>query len=67
MIAPLESTWKYYSVEGFTIKKDNRGRRQYTDNDIMVIEKLIELSKYDARKGSEDDRAANREGYSGSN
>ncbi|EJR83368.1 hypothetical protein IKA_05292 [Bacillus cereus VD169] len=53
--------------EGFTIKKDNRGRRQYTDNDIMVIEKLIELSKYDARKGSEDDRAANREGYSGSN
>ncbi|MDW9207251.1 hypothetical protein BTTOUR_00265 [Bacillus thuringiensis serovar toumanoffi] len=48
--------------EGFTVKKDNRGRRQYTDNDIMVIEKLIELSKYEARKGTEDDRAANREG-----
>lgn len=31
--------------EGFTVKKDNRGRRRYTDNDIMVIEKLIELSK----------------------
>lgn len=48
--------------EGFTVKKDNHGRRRYTDNDIMVIEKLIELSKYEARKGSEDDHAANREG-----
>lgn len=48
--------------EEFTVKKDNRGRRQNTYNNIMVIEKLIELSKYDARKGSEDDRAANREG-----
>ncbi|PAW37950.1 hypothetical protein CKQ70_30005 [Bacillus toyonensis] len=41
---------KYMEVlqrEGFTVKKDNRGRRQYTDNDIMVIEKLIELSKHD--------------------
>ena len=41
---------KYMEVlqrEGFVVKKDNRGRRQYTDNDIMVIEKLIELSKHD--------------------
>ncbi|MED1403846.1 DUF3967 domain-containing protein [Bacillus mycoides] len=41
---------KYMEVllrEGFSVKKDNRGRRQYTDNDIMVIEKLIELSKHD--------------------
>lgn len=63
---------KYMEVlqrEGFAVKKDNRGRRQYTDSDIMVIEKLIEFSKhdgmtvwrYDAREGSEDDCAANRE------
>lgn len=41
---------KYMEVlqrEGFVVKKDNRGRRQYTDSDIMVIEKLIELSKHD--------------------
>ncbi|PGW90302.1 DUF3967 domain-containing protein [Bacillus cereus] len=41
---------KYMEVlqrEKFVVKKDNRGRRQYTDNDIMVIEKLIELSKHD--------------------
>ncbi|PEQ01513.1 hypothetical protein CN587_25140 [Bacillus wiedmannii] len=41
---------KYMEVlqrEGFTVKKDKRGRREYTDNDIMVIEKLIELSKHD--------------------
>ncbi|MGE1044097.1 DUF3967 domain-containing protein [Bacillus wiedmannii] len=41
---------KYMEVlqrEGFAVKKDNRGRRQYTDSDIMVIEKLIELSKHD--------------------
>ncbi|MEH7150483.1 hypothetical protein CN404_29500 [Bacillus thuringiensis] len=41
---------KYMEVlqrEKFIVKKDNRGRRQYTDNDIMVIEKLIELSKHD--------------------
>ncbi|PEM58660.1 DUF3967 domain-containing protein [Bacillus toyonensis] len=41
---------KYMEVllrEGFSVKKDKRGRRQYTDNDIMVIEKLIELSKHD--------------------
>ncbi|WP_243527032.1 DUF3967 domain-containing protein [Bacillus pseudomycoides] len=41
---------KYMEVlqrEGFTVKKDKRGRREYTESDIMVIEKLIELSKHD--------------------
>ncbi|EOP60147.1 hypothetical protein IKQ_06037 [Bacillus cereus VDM053] len=41
---------KYMEVlqrEGFAVKKDNRGRRQYTEHDVMVIEKLIELSKHD--------------------
>lgn len=41
---------KYMEVlqrEGFAVKKNNRGRREYTDGDIMVIERLIELSKYD--------------------
>lgn len=46
-----DSTLRKYmevlSREGFAVKKDNRGRRQYTDNDIMVIEKLIDLSKHD--------------------
>ncbi|MED0986791.1 MerR family transcriptional regulator [Bacillus paramycoides] len=41
---------KYMEVllrEGFAVKKDNRGRRQYTEHDVMVIEKLIDLSKHD--------------------
>ncbi|MBK5491360.1 DUF3967 domain-containing protein [Bacillus sp. TH17] len=41
---------KYMEVlqrENFVVKKDNRGRRQYTDSDIMVIERLIEISKHD--------------------
>ncbi|MCW9134374.1 DUF3967 domain-containing protein [Bacillus paramycoides] len=41
---------KYMEVllrEGFAVKKDNRGRRQYTEHDVMVIEKLIELSKHE--------------------
>ncbi|MFD6509243.1 MerR family transcriptional regulator [Bacillus sp. NPDC060175] len=41
---------KYMEVlqrEGFAVKKDNRGRRQYTEHDVMVIDKLIELSKHD--------------------
>ncbi|OUB06470.1 hypothetical protein BK708_37170 [Bacillus thuringiensis serovar yunnanensis] len=41
---------KYMEVllrEGFSVKKDHRGRRQYTEHDVMVIEKLIELSKHD--------------------
>ena len=47
-----DSTLRKYmevlSREGYAVKKDNRGRRQYTDNDIMVIEKLIEISKHDS-------------------
>ncbi|MGE8057345.1 DUF3967 domain-containing protein [Bacillus mycoides] len=46
-----DSTLRKYmevlSREGFAVKKDNRGRRQYTEHDVMVIEKLIELSKHD--------------------
>ncbi|MCP9225102.1 DUF3967 domain-containing protein [Bacillus mycoides] len=46
-----DSTLRKYmevlSREGFAVKKDNRGRRQYTESDITVIEKLIELSKHD--------------------
>lgn len=41
---------KYMEVlqrEGFKVKKDKRGRREYTDGDILVIERLIELSKHD--------------------
>lgn len=41
---------KYMEVlqrEKFVVKKDNRGRRQYTEHDVMLIEKLIELSKHD--------------------
>jgi DNA-binding transcriptional MerR regulator len=33
--------------ENYVVKKDNRGRRQYTEHDVMVIDKLIELSKHD--------------------
>ncbi|MGS2750099.1 DUF3967 domain-containing protein [Bacillus zanthoxyli] len=46
-----DSTLRKYmevlSREGFAVKKDNRGRRQYTEHDVMVIDKLIELSKHD--------------------
>ncbi|HDR6319112.1 TPA: DUF3967 domain-containing protein [Bacillus thuringiensis] len=41
---------KYMEVlqrENFVVKKDNRGRRQYTEHDVMVIEKLIDISKHD--------------------
>ncbi|EOP10467.1 DUF3967 domain-containing protein [Bacillus cereus] len=41
---------KYMEVlqrEGFTVKKDKRGRREYSEGDIIVIERLIELSKHD--------------------
>ncbi len=41
---------KYMEVlqrEGFAVKKDKRGRREYSEGDIMVIERLIELSKHD--------------------
>ncbi|MDR2992953.1 MAG: DUF3967 domain-containing protein [Bacillus cereus] len=46
-----DSTLRKYmevlSREGFAVKKDKRGRREYSEGDIMVIEKLIELSKHD--------------------
>lgn len=41
---------KYMEVlqrEGYTVKKDKRGRREYTEYDIMVLERLVELSKHD--------------------
>ncbi|MFJ8531588.1 DUF3967 domain-containing protein [Bacillus sp. NPDC094106] len=41
---------KYVEVlqrESYIIKKNTQGKREYTENDIMVIEKLIELSKHD--------------------
>ncbi|HDW3058591.1 TPA: DUF3967 domain-containing protein [Bacillus cereus] len=41
---------KYVEIlqrESYIIKKTKQGKREYTDNDIMVIEKLIELSKHD--------------------
>ncbi|WP_144513710.1 DUF3967 domain-containing protein [Bacillus mycoides] len=41
---------KYMEVlqrEKFAVKKDKRGRREYSEGDIMVIERLIELSKHD--------------------
>ncbi|MGE7875364.1 DUF3967 domain-containing protein [Streptomyces venezuelae] len=41
---------KYMEVllrEGYTVKKDKRGRREYTEYDVMVLERLVELSKHD--------------------
>lgn len=41
---------KYVEVlqrESYIIKKNKQGKREYTNSDIMVIEKLIELSKHD--------------------
>ncbi|PEF45180.1 hypothetical protein CON22_18025 [Bacillus cereus] len=41
---------KYSDVlerEGYNIKKNNRGRREYREYDVMVIEQLVELSKQD--------------------
>ncbi|WP_142340019.1 MerR family transcriptional regulator [Bacillus cereus] len=40
---------KYMEVlqrEGFVVKKDKRGRREYSEGDIIVIERLVELSKH---------------------
>ncbi|PEN00118.1 hypothetical protein CN621_16840 [Bacillus wiedmannii] len=46
-----DSTLRKYmevlSREGFAVKKDKRGRREYSEGDIIVIERLIELSKHD--------------------
>ncbi|WJE55867.1 DUF3967 domain-containing protein (plasmid) [Bacillus cereus] len=41
---------KYVEVlqrESYIIKKNKQGKREYTEYDVMVIEKLIELSKHD--------------------
>lgn len=41
---------KYVDVlqrEGYAIKKDKRGRREYTQYDVMLLEKLVELSQHD--------------------
>ncbi|EOP78894.1 DNA-binding protein [Bacillus cereus HuB4-4] len=41
---------KYSDVlerEGYLVKKNSRGRREYTDFDVLLIEKLVELSKED--------------------
>ncbi|AJI09093.1 DUF3967 domain-containing protein [Bacillus cereus] len=41
---------KYSDVlerEGYIVKKNSRGRREYTDFDVLLIEKLVELSRED--------------------
>lgn len=41
---------KYSDVlerEGYVVKKNSRGRREYTDFDVLLIEKLVELSRED--------------------
>ncbi|MGE6599936.1 DUF3967 domain-containing protein [Bacillus proteolyticus] len=41
---------KYSDVlerEGYLVKKSSRGRREYTDFDVLLIEKLVELSRED--------------------
>lgn len=41
---------KYSDVlerEGYIVKKNSRGRREYTDFDVFLIEKLVELSRED--------------------
>ncbi|MEC3226090.1 DUF3967 domain-containing protein [Bacillus thuringiensis] len=41
---------KYSDVlerEGYLVKKNSRGRREYTEFDVVLIEKLVELSKED--------------------
>ncbi|MED0988104.1 DUF3967 domain-containing protein [Bacillus paramycoides] len=41
---------KYSDVlerEGYDVKKNSRGRREYTEFDVMLIEQLVELSKQD--------------------
>ncbi len=40
---------KYMEVlqrKGFVVKEDKRGRREYSEGDIIVIERLVELSKH---------------------
>ncbi|HHK5548791.1 MULTISPECIES: DUF3967 domain-containing protein [Bacillus cereus group] len=41
---------KYSDVlerEGFDVRKNSRGRREYTEFDVVLIEQLVELSKQD--------------------
>ncbi|PFR34046.1 hypothetical protein COK29_33915, partial [Bacillus cereus] len=41
---------KYSDVlerEGYVVKKNSRGRREYTDFDVFLIERLVDLSKQD--------------------
>ncbi|WP_142318758.1 DUF3967 domain-containing protein [Bacillus cereus] len=41
---------KYSDVlerEGYDVRKDSRGRREYTEFDVALIEQLVELSKQD--------------------
>lgn len=41
---------KYSDVlerEGYIVKKNSRGRREYTDFDVLLIKKLVELSRED--------------------
>ncbi|MBJ8056106.1 DUF3967 domain-containing protein [Bacillus cereus] len=41
---------KYSDVlerEGYEVKKNSRGRREYTEFDVLLIEQLVELSKQD--------------------
>ncbi|MFJ6194031.1 DUF3967 domain-containing protein [Bacillus thuringiensis] len=41
---------KYSDVlerEGFDVRKNTRGRREYTEFDVVLIEQLVELSKQD--------------------
>lgn len=45
------STLRKYSDflerEGYDVRKDSRGRREYTEFDVVLIEQLVELSKQD--------------------
>ncbi|MEB8664640.1 MerR family transcriptional regulator, partial [Bacillus cereus] len=39
---------KYSDVlerEGYDVRKNNRGRREYSEFDVVLIEQLVELSK----------------------
>ncbi|PEA06298.1 hypothetical protein CON38_26935, partial [Bacillus cereus] len=41
---------KYSDVlerEGYDVRKNSRGRREYTEFDVLLIEQLVELSKQD--------------------
>lgn len=51
---------KYSDVlerEGYDVRKNSRGRREYTEFDVVVIEQLVELSKQEGMtlEGCEND------------